>query len=137
MKHSFFDSFLRSNTFSWLLRVQFVVLLCTATFLSLVSTKGTPIENLWDKPLHVIGWAGLYISLQMAVRLQAPVIIAAPTLLAYSFLIEVIQAQVGRSFSLLDLVANGCGIALACLAIVILRAVLMSTGASRYLVNKR
>lgn len=94
--------------------------------LSLIPVEGTPIEYLWDKPIHLVGWAGLYISLQLAFGLKARLAVSAPLLLGYSIVIEVLQAQVGRTFSLLDIVANSCGIVLACIAIVLLKRCLLS-----------
>ena len=101
----------------WLLRLQFLLWLAMATYLSLMAVEGTIAEALWDKPLHLFGWGGLYISLQLAFRLQGPVLIAAVALLAYSLVVEILQASVGRTFSLLDVLANGCGIALACISL--------------------
>tara|TARA_B100000809_G_scaffold266793_1_gene331624 strand:+ start:6541 stop:6906 length:366 start_codon:yes stop_codon:yes gene_type:complete len=102
---------------SYLLRLQFLLWLAAATYLSLMTLEGTIAETLWDKPLHLIGWGGLYISLQLALRLQGPVLIAAAALLTYSLVVEILQAWVGRTFSLLDVLANGCGIALASMSL--------------------
>jgi len=103
--------------FSCLLRLQFLFWLATATYLSLITLEGTIVETLWDKPLHLIGWGGLYISLQLAFRLQGPVLTAATALLIYSLGVEILQSWVGRTFSWLDVLANCCGIALACLSL--------------------
>jgi hypothetical protein len=102
---------------SYFLRLQFLLWLTTATYLSLMTVEGTIVDNLWDKPLHIIGWGGLYISLQLAFRLQGPVLFTAAALLTYSLIVEILQVWVGRTFSLLDLFANGCGIALACMTL--------------------
>lgn len=101
------------------LRAQFILLLAAVTYLSLTPSQGVVSINAWDKALHFIGWAGLYGSLQLASLFRANIFAAATLLLLYSFLIEVAQSYTGRTFSLLDLLANGVGIAAAVLAIVI------------------
>jgi VanZ family protein len=110
---------LESSVFLLVVRSQFVLLLALATYLSLSTSSGVVSVNIWDKALHFIGWAGLYGSLQLASLFRANIFAAAASLLLYSFVIEIAQSYMGRTFSLLDLLANGVGIAAAVLAIVI------------------
>lgn len=112
---------LESSLFLIALRAQFILLLAMATYLSLTSLSGVVSINAWDKALHFIGWGGLYGSLQLASLFRADIFRAASLLLLYSFMIEVAQLYTGRTFSLLDLLANGVGIAVAVLAIVIVK----------------
>lgn len=120
---------LQSSLFLIALRLQFFALLAVATYLSLASLQGSLVANVWDKALHIVGWAGLYGSLQLACLFRAKVAVAAASLLTYSFFIEIGQYFCGRTFSLLDLLANGCGIGVAILAIVITKRLLQSLGA--------
>lgn len=110
---------LESSVLLLVVRSQFVLLLALATYLSLTTSSGVVSVNAWDKALHFIGWAGLYGSLQLACLFRANIFAAAASLLLYSFVIEIAQSYTGRTFSLLDLLANGVGIAAAVLAIVI------------------
>lgn len=116
---------LESPLFLIALRAQFIILLATATYLSLTSSQGVISVNTWDKALHFIGWAGLYGSLQLAFLFRASSLRAASSLLFYSFVIEIAQFYTGRTFSLLDLLANGVGIATATLAILLAKKFLL------------
>lgn len=111
--------FFASSLFLFVVRSQFVLLLALATYLSLTTSSGVVSVDAWDKALHFIGWAGLYGSLQLACLFRANIFAAAVSLLLYSFVIELAQSYIGRTFSLWDLFANAVGIAAAVLAIVI------------------
>jgi len=113
---------------SIILRLQFVLLLTAITTLSLLPVQNTPLANVWDKALHFVAWCSLYISLQFAFQLRAPAVFSMLALLSYSFLIEIVQSQVGRSFSLLDLLANGIGISIGFLTILLIKMVVKKLG---------
>ncbi len=99
---------------------QFWLLLIMASYLSLTPKPGAIFEGSPDKLLHLVGWVGLTLSLQLAhyseplwsqKRLQHRLF----SLFVYSLLIEVGQYfSPGRFFSLADMLANAAGISLAC-----------------------
>ncbi len=101
---------------TWILRLQFPLLLFVATYLSLTPEPGEAFTAYSDKFLHVICWGGLYVSLRLALLGREYWGISAFSLLIYASLVEFLQnLSPERQFSGLDMAANALGIALALL----------------------
>jgi VanZ family protein len=105
---------------TFLTRAQFFVLTGTATYLSLTPRPGAIFEEAPDKFLHLICWMVLLISLRIAMPRVRNFPWIALGLFAYSTLVEFGQMLVpGRFFSGGDIVANGVGVALGYLVVVV------------------
>ncbi len=90
--------------------VQFFALIVVATYLSLSPAPGEIFVSVWDKFLHVLCWGTLLISLRFAWHKAGFGLLPGLALLAYSFLMEILQGFTGRDFQLSDLLANAIGI---------------------------
>lgn len=99
-------------------RAQFVILASTATYLSLVPQPGEAFATAPDKFLHVLCWFMLLLSLRLAVNGRRFPVLAAAALFVYSVVVEVGQYWVpNRTFSGLDILANGAGVILGLLLV--------------------
>lgn len=97
---------------SWPTRIQFVVLIVAATYSCLTPRPEDLPFSFWDKGLHFFGWGGIYLSLRLAMGSHRWILATGLILFAYSTLLECLQTLVAaRQFEILDIVANGLGIA--------------------------
>ena len=102
-------------------RLQFVLLLTIASYLSLVPKPGAVFESSPDKFLHLLCWGVLVISLHLALERPRAAWKPAAGLFIYSILVEIGQIWVpNRFFSVADIVANGAGIACGMLIVTLL-----------------
>ena len=99
---------------------QFWLFLLIGSYLSLNPKPGVIFEQSPDKVLHIIGWASLTLSLQLA-HFRRPIwsdvraVKHLKFLFIYSLWIEIAQYFLpGRFFSLLDMLANGVGMLFSC-----------------------
>lgn len=100
---------LRVNVWLWRLAFWMTWSICTLLFLTPVS--GLPPIDLWDKAVHTTVFVVLMVLLILAHAKQLSVLPLALLLTLYGVLIEFGQLFVpGRSFSLLDIVANTLGV---------------------------
>jgi VanZ family protein len=92
-------------------RSAFFVTLGTLTWLLLAPADQLPRVGLWDKLSHALAFAALAMLIHAGwARAPKPALWA--TLLSYSLLMEVLQTLVpGRTFTMLDLLADAVGIA--------------------------
>ena len=98
----------RVNTHVWLLSFWFCWLTCTALFL--LPAADLPDVNIWDKAAHAGAFAMLMLLAWQAWQRQ-PVLLLGVALALYGFTIECLQHFIpGRSFSLLDAVADTVGL---------------------------
>ncbi|MBA3025880.1 MAG: VanZ family protein [Sulfurimonas sp.] len=95
-----------------LFQVMFYTALLCIMFLATTTIKIEAVESMWDKSNHFIAFFVLYVLLSLAYKeLSAKVKIT--LLLAFAVFIEVVQYFIpGRFFSLMDVVADGIGIAI-------------------------
>lgn len=109
---------LRSRAFLWLSRLGLLIVLCTITILSILPNDSIPTSNISDKVSHFIAYAVLAVGL----GLSFPVMTAL-RLVVYCTLfgigIEIVQLVMGqgRTFSVLDILANFAGAALGAIVI--------------------
>jgi len=93
-------------------KIAFFVSLIAIEYLATTSLTIKPIEMSWDKANHFIAFITLYVTLSLGYQ-TLTVRFKALTLLLYGVQIELIQSLLPhRFFSLLDIVADGVGIAL-------------------------
>ena len=90
----------------------FIIYWLAITFgsLSPITTPNTGIF-FGDKILHFVGYATFTFLAWQVVRLPKHFLIASVCLIIYGGVIEIAQVYTGRSFSWLDMVANGLGVA--------------------------
>jgi VanZ family protein len=106
---------LRADTRRWQAIFWFVWLVCTVLFL-LPATE-LPDIKVWDKAQHAIAFFVLMLLVLPAHRRHVSIITLACLLCLYGVLVEVGQWFVpNRSFSVLDMVADSVGVALAAVA---------------------
>ncbi len=74
---------------------------------------GSPVFALGDKILHLLGYGIFAVLGWLIVNSQAKFSMIALSIFIYGLLIEIAQIYTGRSFSVLDLIANGAGILIA------------------------
>ena len=98
-------------------RWAFAAAFLTVSWLSLTPQEALPSIRIWDKLAHALAFGALMALARLGWRAPGTFTIAA-LLLGYGLFVEVAQRFIpGRSFSLLDLVADGVGIAVAAIAL--------------------
>ena len=92
--------------------IAFFICLIAIEYLATTTLQIKPLENSWDKANHFVAFLSLYVTLSFAYP-KLDVFKKVTLLLAFGLQIEIVQYFLpNREFSLLDVVADGVGIAL-------------------------
>jgi VanZ family protein len=96
-------------------RLVFAVALALTSYLAIADVAHTPVASLNDKLMHALAFCALAFLLDFSLPDSSFLWNKALVLLAYGLFIEVIQWRLPyREFSLLDLAADGTGLAAYC-----------------------
>lgn len=93
-------------------QILFLICIVAIEYLATTSLEIKPIQNSWDKANHFIAFLTLYMTLSLGYP-KLDVVKKVLILLAFGIQIECVQYFLpNREFSLLDVVADGVGIAM-------------------------